>query len=117
MAVVWSKTGVGNADADVLVRDPVVLTASLPRFLAPGDAARMLLEVTHATGPAGEVRLSAGSSTGAVAVAGSSFAHSFELGAGETSRFALPVTVDAVGRASRQHRAGHARRHRADQSS
>ncbi len=97
MAVVWSKTGIGNATADVLVRDPVVVTASLPRFLAPGDEGRLLLEVTHATGPVGEVRLGAGSETGAVAVAGSSFAHSFDLGAGETQRFSLPVTASELG--------------------
>ena len=97
MAVVWSKTGVGNASTDVLVRDPVVVTASLPRFLAPGDEGRLLLEVTHATGPVGEVRLSAGSETGAVAVAGSSFAHSFDLGAGETQSFSLPVTAGELG--------------------
>lgn len=57
MAVAWSPDGVGDASADVLVRDPVVLTASLPRFLAPGDEARMLLEIVHATGPAGRVGL------------------------------------------------------------
>ncbi|MCB1349166.1 MAG: alpha-2-macroglobulin family protein, partial [Maritimibacter sp.] len=48
MAVVWSDTGLGNTATDVLVRDPVVVTASLPRFLAPGDEGRLLLEVTHA---------------------------------------------------------------------
>jgi hypothetical protein len=57
MAVAWSRTGVGQAEAEVLVRDPVVVTASLPRFLAPGDRARLLLEVVHATGPAGEMAL------------------------------------------------------------
>ncbi|WP_323781111.1 alpha-2-macroglobulin family protein [Thalassovita sp.] len=57
MAVAWSKTGVGQAKADVLVRDPVVVTASLPRFLAPGDQSRMLLEIVHATGPAGRMGL------------------------------------------------------------
>lgn len=57
MAVVWSDRGVGQAQADVLVRDPVVVTASLPRFLAPGDRARLLLEVVHATGPAGRMGL------------------------------------------------------------
>ncbi|RHZ97011.1 alpha-2-macroglobulin family protein [Cereibacter sphaeroides] len=57
MAVVWSKTGVGHAEQDVLVRDPVVVTASLPRFLAPGDESRLLLEIAHATGPAGRVSL------------------------------------------------------------
>ena len=48
MAVVWSKKGVGQANADVLVRDPVVVTASLPRFMAPGDQSRLLLEIVHA---------------------------------------------------------------------
>jgi len=57
MAVVWSKTGVGNAEKDVLARDPVVMTASLPRFLAPGDETRMLIELAHAKGPAGRVGL------------------------------------------------------------
>ena len=57
MAVAWSPTGVGQATADILVRDPVVVTASLPRFLAPGDSSRLLLEVVHATGPAGRVGL------------------------------------------------------------
>lgn len=57
MAVVWSASGVGKAEQDVLVRDPVVITASLPRFLAPGDSSRMLLEITHATGPSGRMGL------------------------------------------------------------
>lgn len=57
MAVAWSDTAVGQAQADVLVRDPVVVTASLPRFLAPGDTSRLLLEIVHATGPAGRMGL------------------------------------------------------------
>lgn len=57
MAIVWSPTGVGQADADVLVRDPVVVTASMPRFMAPGDESRLLLEIVHATGPAGRMGL------------------------------------------------------------
>ena len=58
MAVVWSDEGVGQASADVLVRDPVVVQPGLPRFMAPGDVSRMRLELTHATGPAGEMALS-----------------------------------------------------------
>jgi alpha-2-macroglobulin len=57
MAVAWSPRAVGQAEADVLVRDPVVVTASLPRFLAPGDDSRLLLEVTHAEGPSGRMGL------------------------------------------------------------
>ncbi|MBZ4023672.1 PAN domain-containing protein [Rhodobacter sp. TJ_12] len=56
-AVVWSKTGVGQASQDVLVRDPVVVTASLPRFMAPGDTSRLLLEIVHASGPSGRMGL------------------------------------------------------------
>ena len=40
MAVAWTKDAVGHATTDVIVRDPIVVTASLPRFLAPGDKAR-----------------------------------------------------------------------------
>jgi uncharacterized protein YfaS (alpha-2-macroglobulin family) len=57
MAVAWSKSGVGQAQADVLVRDPVVVTASLPRFLSPGDESRLLLEIVHASGPSGRMGL------------------------------------------------------------
>lgn len=68
-AVVWSDTGLGQASADVLVRDPVVVTASLPRFLAPGDTSRLLLEIVHASGPSGRMGLdvsAAGLSLGAL---------------------------------------------------
>ncbi len=56
-AIAWSPTGVGQAEADVLVRDPVVVTASLPRFLSPGDQSRLLLEIVHAEGPSGAMAL------------------------------------------------------------
>jgi uncharacterized protein YfaS (alpha-2-macroglobulin family) len=57
MAIAWSDTGVGAASGDVLVRDPVVIAASLPRFLALGDSAVLGLDITHATGPAGQMAL------------------------------------------------------------
>lgn len=57
MAIAWSETAVGHAERDVIVRDPVVVTASLPRFLAPGDEAQMLLEFVHTEGPVGAMPL------------------------------------------------------------
>lgn len=57
MAVVWSAKGVGQADASVLVRDPVVMTVTAPAFLAPGDQAQVGLRLTHATGPSGQMGL------------------------------------------------------------
>ena len=43
--------------ADVIVRDPVVITAGLPRFLAPGDAAVMRLDIANTDAPDGDYQL------------------------------------------------------------
>ncbi|MFV0359958.1 alpha-2-macroglobulin family protein [Tropicimonas sp.] len=59
MVLAWTDSAVGEADATVLVRDPVVMTASVPRFLAPGDESRLRLELVHVTGPAGGMALEA----------------------------------------------------------
>ena len=57
MAVAWSPRGVGQAEQDVIVRDPVVATVSLPRYLAPGDQSRMRIELAHTEGPSGAMDL------------------------------------------------------------
>lgn len=57
MAVVWGAQGVGSASTDVTLSDPVVVNASLPRFLAPNDTSTMLLELTHTDGASGEMAL------------------------------------------------------------
>ena len=93
MAVAWSKTGVGQASADVLVRDPVVVTASVPRFLSPGDESRLLLEIVHATGPTGRMGLdvsSQGLTLGQVP-------SGFDLADKAKAVFAVPLTAGAVG--------------------
>ncbi|PWK61646.1 alpha-2-macroglobulin family protein [Roseicyclus mahoneyensis] len=95
MAMAWSETGVGQASGDVLVRDPVVVTASLPRFLAPGDTGRMLLELSHAEGPTGEVTLAISSTAG---LSLSTSTAPVTLGTLETARLTIPVTAgDATG--------------------
>jgi alpha-2-macroglobulin len=96
MAVAWSKKAVGQANDDVLVRDPVVVTASLPRFMQPGDQSRLLLEIVHATGPAGQMGLevtSAGLSLGNVPA-------NFDLAEKGKATFAVPVTANSVGNQS-----------------
>jgi uncharacterized protein YfaS (alpha-2-macroglobulin family) len=42
----------------VLVRDPIVISTGLPRFLAPGDVSRVLIDLTHVDGPPGDITLS-----------------------------------------------------------
>ena len=93
MAVVWSKRGVGQATADVLVRDPVVVTASLPRFMQPGDESRLLLEVVHTSGPAGEMQLSVASN----GLTLGKVPGRFDLGDKQKTVFAVPVKAGPVG--------------------
>ena len=54
MAVAWSKTKVGHAAKDVIVRDPLVIAGTLPRFLAVGDSSRLRLDFINAEAPAGD---------------------------------------------------------------
>lgn len=93
MAVAWSKRGVGEADADVLVRDPVVVTASLPRFLQPGDQSRLLLEIVHAKGPSGHMGLTV-TSTGLTLGKVPDGVDLKDLGKAVVE---IPVKADAVG--------------------
>ena len=53
MAVAWTKEKVGKASGDVVVRDPVVLTATLPRFLRTGDRGAVQLELDNVEGRGG----------------------------------------------------------------
>ena len=95
MAVAWTQGAVGQAEADMLVRDPVVVTASLPRFLAPGDASRMRLEVVHADGPAGQMALSLTTRGSGIVLEGAPVP--FDLAEGGKVVFDVPLRATAVG--------------------
>jgi len=57
MAMAWTATAVGHGSADVIVRDPVVVNLSPPRFLRLDDTSRLLVEVNNVGGPAGAYRI------------------------------------------------------------
>src|SRR5690606_14966883 len=96
MAVAWSKSGVGSASKDVVIRDPVVLTASLPRFMAPDDQARLLIEVANTDGPAGNYALTV-SGGGAIAVDAQSAPTTLDLAAGGRKSVSLLISASAPG--------------------
>lgn len=54
MAVAWTGGKTGAAHASVLVRDPLVAEPLLPRFLAPGDDARLTVLMQNLELPPGE---------------------------------------------------------------
>lgn len=58
MAVVWSKRAVGQASHDLIIRDPIITTASLPKVLAPGDSISTVVEIHNTDGVAGTYDLS-----------------------------------------------------------
>ena len=57
MAVAWTKTKVGHASTDVIARDPVVVSGTLPRFMAVGDSSQLRFDIVNAEGPAGDYTL------------------------------------------------------------
>jgi uncharacterized protein YfaS (alpha-2-macroglobulin family) len=53
MAIAYSHSAIGKAEAPLTVRDPVVPDLAMPRFLAPGDTAKMTLLIDNLDGEAG----------------------------------------------------------------
>ncbi|MGE5154234.1 MAG: alpha-2-macroglobulin family protein, partial [Bdellovibrio bacteriovorus] len=66
MAMAWTTQGVGHGVSDTLVRDPVVIAAGMPRFLAPGDRSRLLLSFTQVEGQGGAARIAVSTAKGLV---------------------------------------------------
>ncbi|MEA2929134.1 MAG: alpha-2-macroglobulin, partial [Hyphomicrobiales bacterium] len=95
MAAAWSKDKVGRAAGDVIVRDPVVLTATLPRFLLNGDRGTLRLDLDNVEGAAGDYSISV-RTEGPFAVAAGAPA-SVRLNAKQRTGVSLAVNATAVG--------------------
>lgn len=89
MAVAWSKSGVGHGVKDVIIRDPIVVTASLPRFLAPGDDSNLRLDIVNTDGPADTYDL--GITTNDPVAVGQSAIKPVQLTAGGKTSVTLPL--------------------------
>jgi hypothetical protein len=57
MAVAWDRSRLGQAQASLLVRDPLAAEVYLPRFLAPEDTGQLTLSVQNLNAPPGEYRI------------------------------------------------------------
>jgi alpha-2-macroglobulin len=95
MAVAWSKDKVGHGSGDVTVRDPVVLTATLPRFILTGDRSTLQLELDNVEGPAGDYRISV-QTDGPVRL-GAGAPQTLRLRARQRDRVSVPLTASAAG--------------------
>ncbi|AZO51730.1 alpha-2-macroglobulin family protein [Mesorhizobium sp. M4B.F.Ca.ET.058.02.1.1] len=99
MAVAWTKEAVGHAQADVIVRDPVVITAGLPRFLAPGDNALMRLDIADTDGPAGDYALSI-DTTGDLSTGDKPLPGRLTLAQGKRQTLTVPLIARTAGDAT-----------------
>ena len=95
MAVAWSKDKVGRTSGDVTIRDPVVLTATLPRFLLNGDRGTMHLDLDNVAGEPGDYRLEVRSD--GVNVTGSAAPQTLRLAAKQRSAVTVPLSAPAAG--------------------
>jgi alpha-2-macroglobulin len=107
MAVAFSAHKVGSGVAAMTVRDPVVTTLSLPRFLAPGDVARVGVTINNLEGAAGDYRLAL-SASGAAGFStpvnrtvhlapGGTFADGFMLSAATPGNGSLELELSGPG--------------------
>lgn len=93
MAVAWTATKLGRATTDVVIRDPVVLTATLPRFLLSGDRGTLSFDLDNVEGAPGDYAISVKTS-GPVKMTGNP-ATTVKLAAKQRTSMAL--SIDAVG--------------------
>ena len=107
MTVAWTKEAVGHATQDVIVRDPVVITAGLPRFLAPGDAAVMRLDVANTDGPDGDYSLAI-ETTGDLSTGSAALPDRLTLTGGKRQTMTVPLIAQTAGDASITIRLAHA---------
>jgi uncharacterized protein YfaS (alpha-2-macroglobulin family) len=98
MAVAWSATKVGRATTDVVIRDPVVLTTTLPRFLLNGDRGTMTMDLDNVEGAAGDFTITVRPS-GPVRMTGNP---STTLRLAQKQRNTVALALDAVGAGAAQ---------------
>ncbi len=96
MAVAWNKDKVGHATTDVVVRDPVVLTVTLPRFLLPGDRSSVHLDLDNVEGAPGDYTVAVSSADALSASA----SQKLTLRAKERGTATVPLTATAAGNGS-----------------
>ena len=98
-AIAWTSTRVGAASADMIVRDPVVVTASLPRFLDIGDRSRLQFDIDNVDGEPGDYKLAL-DIHGPLAAEADALTRTVKLAAHEKTKVTIPLQANGVGTAT-----------------
>ncbi len=99
MASAWSKSKVGSAEAQVIIRDPVVVAGVLPRFLNLGDKSQMHIDIDNVEGEAGDYTVDLDIHGPLTAQAGD-LSKTIKLAAHQRTALTIPVTAAGLGAAS-----------------
>jgi alpha-2-macroglobulin len=97
-AVAWSRDKVGSAQADVTVRDAVVVAATLPRFLNVGDRSEMHVDLDNVEGDPGDYTLDL-DIHGPLTADAEAMTKTVRLDARERRSASMPITAAGVGAA------------------
>ncbi|MEW6436215.1 MAG: alpha-2-macroglobulin [Pseudomonadota bacterium] len=94
-AAAWTASKVGSASADIIVRDPVVVQPTLPRFLAFKDHSRLYLQIDNVEGAAGLYAYDV-VADGPVSVEGRAHG-TLRLAAGQRTSLSVPIVGAGIG--------------------
>ncbi len=98
MATAWTKTKVGGASADVIVRDPVVALATAPRFLSLGDKSQIQIQIDNVDGRPGDYFLDV-DFRGGLSAGTEASRRKIKLDAGARKSATISITAVGLGRA------------------
>lgn len=97
MAMAWADDKIGHAASEVIIRDPVVVQTTLPRFIAANDRSTLRLDVTNVEAPAGDYQVDL-ATEGAIEV--SSASHKMNLSPSARRGLTLELIGKGVGPAA-----------------
>ncbi len=95
MAIAYNNSAVGHAQATLIVRDPVIEDVAVPRFLAPGDTARLAVSLHNTDGVAGLYHLAVSGSGAATIKADHKL--DYTLAVGQRVQDAVAINATSVG--------------------
>jgi uncharacterized protein YfaS (alpha-2-macroglobulin family) len=96
MGVAWTAGRVGSAAQDVIIRDPVVLAGTLPRFLSVGDESRFHMQVDNVEGAAGDYLVDV-DIRGPIVAEADALRRTIRLDRGGKAALTLPITAAGPG--------------------
>jgi uncharacterized protein YfaS (alpha-2-macroglobulin family) len=97
MAVAYDSDKVGMAEGALVVRDPVVVQTSMPRFLASGDESELTVTLRNVSGGAGVYKIELNAEGPVTILEGAAASPELAAGAGTDLRAKLRATEMGVG--------------------